>query len=38
MPHTIFEKELDTEWIRLIKEALRIGLSADQIREFLKRK
>lgn len=35
MTNTVHEKELDTEWINLIEEALKIGLSADEIREFL---
>ncbi|WP_162990222.1 anti-repressor SinI family protein [Mesobacillus foraminis] len=29
------ETELDKEWIELIKEALNLGLSVNQIREFL---
>lgn len=30
------EKELDKEWVELIKEALDLGISADDIRNFLK--
>ncbi|MBT2757990.1 anti-repressor SinI family protein [Mesobacillus foraminis] len=31
------ETKLDIEWIKLIKEALDIGLTPNQIREFLKK-
>jgi DNA-binding transcriptional MerR regulator len=30
------EKELDKEWVDLILEALNLGISDDEIREFLK--
>ena len=30
------ESELDREWINLIKEALEIGISVEEIRQFLK--
>lgn len=29
------EKELDNEWVELIMEARNIGISVDEIREFL---
>ncbi len=29
------ELELDLEWIELIKEALALGISAEEIRDFL---
>jgi DNA-binding transcriptional regulator YhcF (GntR family) len=29
------EKELDQEWLKLINEAKNLGLSVDEIREFL---
>nr|WP_263325110.1 anti-repressor SinI family protein [Neobacillus sp. Marseille-Q6967] len=29
------EKELDTEWVELIMEARNLGISVDEIREFL---
>ncbi|MCQ6281708.1 anti-repressor SinI family protein [Bacillus sp. EB600] len=29
------EKELDKEWVELIKEALELGISVDEIRDFL---
>lgn len=29
------EKELDKHWVELIKKALEIGISADEIRDFL---
>ncbi|MBT2699434.1 anti-repressor SinI family protein [Bacillus sp. ISL-40] len=31
------EKDFDTEWLELINEAKKIGLSIDEIRDFLKR-
>ncbi|MEH7304663.1 anti-repressor SinI family protein [Neobacillus drentensis] len=31
------EKDLDTEWLELIYEAKKLGLSIDEIRNFLKR-
>ena len=29
------ENELDNEWVELIKEALKLGISVDEIRDFL---
>lgn len=29
------EPELDTEWMELIKEALELGLTVNQIRDFI---
>ena len=29
------EKELDKEWVELIKEALELGMSIEEIRNFL---
>jgi DNA-binding transcriptional MerR regulator len=29
------EKELDKEWVELIKQALEIGISVEEIRNFL---
>ncbi|MCQ6278871.1 anti-repressor SinI family protein [Bacillus sp. EB600] len=29
------ENELDNEWVELIKEALELGISVDEIRDFL---
>ncbi|MCM2534746.1 anti-repressor SinI family protein [Neobacillus pocheonensis] len=29
------EKELDKDWVELIKEALKLGISIDEIRGFL---
>jgi hypothetical protein len=29
------EKELDNEWVELIREALELGISVDEIRDFL---
>ena len=29
------EKELDKEWVELIKEALELGISIEEIRNFL---
>jgi len=31
------EKDIDTEWLELINEAKKIGLSIDEIRDFLNR-
>jgi len=33
----LIEKELDKEWIELIIEARNLGISADEIKEFLKK-
>ncbi|MCH6265993.1 anti-repressor SinI family protein [Neobacillus citreus] len=32
------EKELDTEWVQLIEEALDFGISIEEIRDFLNKK
>ncbi|MFA9559365.1 anti-repressor SinI family protein [Evansella sp. AB-rgal1] len=32
------EKVLDEEWVMLVKEAIRLGLSSTEIREFLHNK
>ncbi|WP_077601641.1 MULTISPECIES: anti-repressor SinI family protein [Oceanobacillus] len=29
-------KELDKEWVELIKEALKIGIGIEEVRQFLK--
>ncbi|MDQ0201888.1 anti-repressor SinI family protein [Neobacillus ginsengisoli] len=34
VPTLIDEKELDTEWAELILEALKTGISVDEIRDF----
>ena len=37
--YTVFalasEKELDKEWVELIKEAIELGISIEEIRDFL---
>lgn len=33
-----FEKELDKEWVELIKEALKLGLTTAEISAFLNKK
>jgi DNA-binding transcriptional MerR regulator len=37
VPALTTEKDLDTEWLELINEAKKLGLSIDEIRNFLKR-
>jgi hypothetical protein len=32
---TVVEKELDLEWIHLIKEAMSVGVTKDEILEYL---
>jgi DNA-binding transcriptional MerR regulator len=32
----VIDEELDMEWVELIREAQKIGISIDEIREFLK--
>lgn len=32
------EKELDKEWVALIKKAIKMGITVEEIREFLKSK
>ncbi|MFX3623074.1 MAG: helix-turn-helix domain-containing protein [Ectobacillus sp.] len=32
---TLKEKELDSEWLKLVKDAMESGVSKDQFREFL---
>ncbi|MFB5196813.1 anti-repressor SinI family protein [Neobacillus sp. KR4-4] len=37
MPALTVEQDIDTEWLDLINEAKKIGLSIDEIRDFLNR-